>query len=119
MSTIEGTEVCAGSRPSRSGTERVGGELGARFGVAQRPSAWTPPAPEVRELQALVRRPEALPEMRAAEANRLEAIIAVEPVRSSVAEHITYLDRHIGQTKTAVREHVNSHPALRRQSELL
>jgi transposase len=91
----------------------------ARFGVAQQPPAWTPPAPEVRELQALVRRLEALVEMRVAEQNRLEAIIAVEAVRSSVEEHIAYLDRQIEQTKAAIRQHINSHPGLRRQSELL
>jgi len=83
----------AGSRLSRTKTDRVDAELTARFCVAQQPLAWTPPAPEVRELQALVRRLEALTEMRVAEQNRLEAIIAVEAVRSSVEQHIAYLDR--------------------------
>lgn len=109
----------AASRLSRTKTDRVDAELIARFCVAQRPSAWTPPAPEVRELQALVRRLEALVEMRVAEANRLEAIIAVESVRSSVEEHIAYLDRQAEQTKAAIRQHINSHPGLRRQRELL
>ena len=109
----------AGSRLSRTKTDRVDAELIARFCVAQQPPAWTPPAPEVRELQALVRRLEALTEMRVAEQNRLEAIIVVEAVRSSVEEHIAYLDRQIEQTRAAIRQHVNSHPGLRRQSELL
>jgi transposase len=109
----------AGSRLARTKTDKVDAELIARFCVAQQPPAWTPPAPEVRELQALVRRLEALTEMRVAEANRLEAIIAVEAVRSSVEEHIAYLDRQIEQTKAAIRQHVNVHPGLRRQSELL
>lgn len=109
----------AGSCLSRTKTDRVDAELIARFCVAQQPLAWTPPAPEVRELQALVRRLEALTEMRVAEQNRLEAIIAVAAVRSSVEEHIAYLDRQIEQAKAAIRQHVNSHPGLRRQSELL
>jgi transposase len=109
----------AASRLSRTKTDRVDAELIARFCLAQQPPAWAPPAPEVRELQALVRRLEALTEMRAAEANRLEAIIAVEAVRSSVEEHIAHLDRQIEQTKAAIRRHVNVHPGLRRQSELL
>jgi transposase len=91
----------------------------ARFVVAQQPLAWTPPAPEVRELQALVRRLEALTEMRVAEQNRLEAIIAFEIVKSSVEEHIGYLDKQIKQTQAAISQHINSHPDLRRQSELL
>jgi len=109
----------AGSRLSRTRTDRVDAELIARFCVAQQPVAWTPPAPEVRELQALVRRLEALTEMRIAEQNRLEAIIAVAAVRSSVEEHIAYLDRQIEQTKAAIRQHVSSHAGLQRQSELL
>jgi transposase len=109
----------ASSRLSRTKTDKVDAELMARFCVAQQPPAWTPPAPEVRELQALVRRLEALVEMRVAEQNRLEAIIAVEAVRASVEEHIVYLDRRIEQTKAAIRRHVNSHPGLRRQRELL
>ena len=108
----------AASRLSRTKTDRVDAELIARFCVAQQPPAWAPPAPEVRELQALVRRLEALTEMRVAEANRLEAVIAVEAVRSSVEEHIAYLDRQIEQTRAVIRRHINSHPDLRRQSEL-
>jgi transposase len=109
----------AGSRLSRTKTDKVDAELIARFCVAQQPAHWTPPAPQVRELQALVRRLETLTEMRVAEQNRLEAIITVEAVRSSVEEHIGYLNQQIEQTKAAIRQHVNSHPGLRRQSELL
>ena len=109
----------AASRLSRTKTDRVDAELIARFCQAQRPPAWTPPAAEVRELQALVRRLEALTEMRVAEENRLEAIITVEVVRASVEEHITYLDRQIELTRESIRRHINAHPGLRRQSELL
>jgi transposase len=109
----------AASRLSRTKTDRVDAELIARFCQAQRPPAWTPPAAEVRELQALVRRLEALTEMRVAEENRLEAIITVEVVRASVEEHVTYLDRQIELTGESIRRHINSHPGLRRQSELL
>lgn len=109
----------AGSCLSRTKTDKVDAELIARFCVAQRPPAWTPPAPEVRELQALVRRLEALTEMRVAEQNRLEAIIAVESVRSSVEGHISYLNHQIEQSQAAIRQHITSHPGLRRQSELL
>lgn len=109
----------AASRLSRTKTDEIDAELIAHFCVAQRPLAWTPPAPEVRELQALVRRLESLTEMRVAEQNRLEAIIVVEVVRSSVEGHITYLDRQIKRAKTGIRQHINSHPDLRGQSELL
>ncbi len=109
----------AGSRLSRTKTDRVDAELIARFGVAQQPPAWTPPAPEVRQLQALVRRLEALTEMRTMESNRLAAIITIDAVKSSVEEHIAYLDQQIKQTETLIRTHINNHPRLKQQSELL
>jgi transposase len=109
----------AQSRLSRTKTDKVDAELIARFCLAQRPAAWSPPAPEVRELQALARRLESLVEMRVAEENRLAAGVAVESVRRSVEEHVTYLNEQIGRTQELIREHVSRHPALRRQSELL
>ena len=78
----------AASRLSRTKTDRVDAELIARFCLAHQPPPWTPPAPEVRELQALVRRLESLIEMRMAEENRLSAGITVAVVRSSVEEMI-------------------------------
>lgn len=94
-------------------------ELIARFCLAQQPPAWSPPAAEVRELQALVRRLEALMEMRVAEENRLSAGGAVAAVRSSVEEHIAYLAEQIRRTEKLIRDHIDSHPGLKRQSELL
>jgi len=109
----------AGSRLSRTKTDRVDAELIARFCQAQEPPAWTPPAPEVRELQALVRRLESLVEMRVAEENRLSSGITVDSVRRSVEEHLTYLTDEIKRTEELIRNHINSHPGLKQQSELL
>ena len=109
----------AGSRLSRTKTDRVDAELIARFCQAQEPPAWAPPAPEVRELQALVRRLEALVEMRVAEENRLSSGITVASVRESVEDLLHHLDTQIKRTEQLIREHINQHPTLRRQSELL
>lgn len=109
----------AGSRLSRTKTDKVDAELIARFCHAQQPPAWTPPAAEVRELQGLVRRLEALIEMRVAEENRREAGTAVAAVRSSVAAHIAYLCDEIKGTKKLIRDHINTHPTLKQQSQLL
>ena len=109
----------AGSRLSRTKTDRVDAELIARFCLAQQPLAWTPPAPEVRELQALVRRLEALIEMRVAEENRLEAGSVVAAVRSSVEAHVAYLAAEIKRTEELIRNHISNHPPLKQQSELL
>jgi transposase len=109
----------AGSRLSRTKTDRVDAELIARFCLAQEPPAWTPLPQEVRELQALVRRLESLIEMRVAEENRLSAGIAVEIVRQSVEEHLAYLNEQIKRTEELIRQHIKGNPTLKRQSELL
>ena len=109
----------AQSRLSRTKTDRVDAELIARFCQAQQPPAWAPPAPEVRELQALVRRLEALVEMRVAEENRLSSGVTVEAVRRSVEEHVAYLNEQIKHPEELIRDHINRHPPLKRQSALL
>ncbi len=109
----------AGSRLSRTKTDRVDAELIARLCLAQQPSAWSPLPPEVRELQALVRRLEALTEMRVAEENRLEAGITMQAVKASVEELIGHLSAQIKHTELLIRKHIKDHPRLKEQSRLL
>ena len=109
----------AQSRLSRTKTDKVDAELIARFTQAQAPPAWTPLPAEVRELQALVRRLESLVEMRVAEENRLSSGITVEAVQQSVQEHLAYLNEQIKHTEELIRRHINNHPGLKRQSQLL
>lgn len=107
------------SRLSRTKTDKVDAELIARFCQLQQPLAWQPPAPEVRELQALVRRLESLIEMRVSEENRLSSGVSIETVRHSLEEHINYLLAEIKQTETFIREHIKHHPDLQEKSDLL
>ena len=109
----------AASRLSRTKNDRVDAQLIARFCLAQEPPQWTPLPPEVRELQALVRRFESLIEMRVMEENRLSSGITVESVRQSVEEHLAYLNQEIKRTEELIRNHINNHPTLKRQSQLL
>jgi transposase len=109
----------AQSRLSRTKTDRVDASLIVGFCAERRPPAWHPPAPELRELQALVRRLEALVEMRVAEENRLAAGGSVAVVRESVEEHIAYLAEQIKRTEALIRSHIDKHPGLKRQRELL
>jgi transposase len=109
----------AGSRLSRTKTDKVDAELIARFCLAQAPPLWTPLPAEVRELQALVRRLESLIEMRVAEENRLSSGITVEMVRESVEAHLTYFHEQIKRCEELIRNHINSNPTLKQHSELL
>jgi len=104
---------------SRTKTDKADAELIARFCLAQQPKAWQPPAPEVRQLQALVRRLESLVEMRVAEENRLSSGVSAAAVRQSLEEHIAYLIEQIKQTEALIRQHINHHPDLKEQSDLL
>jgi transposase len=109
----------AQSRLSRTRTDRVDAELIARFCQMQEPLEWTPPAAEIRELQALVRRLESLVEMRVMEENRLSSGITVEAVRESVEEHLSYLVEQIKRAEELIGNHINSNPTLKQQSALL
>jgi transposase len=109
----------AQSRLSRTKTDRVDAELIARFTQAQAPPPWAPLPAEVRELQALVRRLESLVEMRVMEENRLSSGITVDVVRQSVEELLLHLNEQIKRTEELIRNHINSHPGLKRQRELL
>jgi len=109
----------AQSRLSRTKTDRVDAALIAGFCSERRPPAWRPSAPEVRELQALVRRLESLVEMRTMEENRLSSGISVAAVKASVEEMLAYLCEQIRKTEALIRDHINRHPGLKQQSELL
>ncbi len=109
----------AASRLTRTKTDKVDAELIARFCLLQQPPAWQPPAPAVRQLQALVRRLESLIEMRVAEENRLSSGVSIEAVRHSLEEHIAYLVAEIKQTELMIREHIGKHPDLKQKSDLL
>ncbi len=114
-----GVRAFANAGLSRTKTDKVDAELIARFCLAQQPAAWMPPAPELRQLQALVRRLESLVEMRVMEENRLSSGSATEAVRHSLEEHIRYLLEEIKQTERLIRQHINDHPDLKEQSDLL
>jgi transposase len=109
----------AQSRLSRTKTDRVDAALIAGFCGERRPPEWRPPEPQVQELQALVRRLELLIEMRTAEQNRLSSGIMVEAVRESVEQMLSHLSEQIRRTEALIRSHIDRHPQLRRQRDLL
>ncbi len=53
------------------------------------------------------------------ESNRLEAIITNDMVKACVEEHLAYLNQQIKQTEAFIRTHINDHPTLKQQSDLL
>jgi transposase len=108
----------AQSHLSRAKTDKADSTLIARFCAERHPPEWRPLPSEVRELQALARRLDSLREMRQMEANRLEAA-ATAAVKESLTEHLTFLDEEIARTERLIRSHIDSHPGLRGQRDLL
>src|SRR5687767_7528245 len=56
--------------------------------------------------------------MRRMEANRLE-VATTAAVTESLAGHLSYLDEEVARTEQMIRSHLNSHPGLRGQRDLL
>jgi transposase len=113
------TKAYAGAQLSRTKTDRVDAELIARFCLTQKPQPWTPAIPEVRELQALVRRLDALIEMHTMELNRLSSGLSTPQVRDSIESVISHLEEQIARTEKLIRQHINNHPLLRADRDLL
>jgi transposase len=109
----------AASQLARAKTDAVDAALIAHYTATQHPPAWTPAPREIRDLQALVRRLDALHGMRTQETNRLEAGPVMPAVRASLATVIATLTAEIEAVQQQIRDHLDQHPGLRAQRDLL
>jgi transposase len=109
----------AGATLTRTKTDQTDAALLAEFCRRQQPAAWTPPAPERRELRSLVRWRESLLEMRQAEANRLSSGEDSRRVRAALDRHLALLDDELAQVEQAISDQIASDPELKRQHELI
>ncbi len=109
----------AGCQLSRTKTDKVDAELIARFCLTQKPPVWTPLAPEIRELQALVRRLDALIEMQTMEKNRLEAGALTDDVVQSLQHHLDFLGAEIKGTEKLIKDQINNDAQLKADRDLL
>lgn len=127
-----GTRVCvvnpyqvkefARSRGIRTKNDRHDGHVLALFGRERRPQAWQPPPEEVRHLQSLLKRIEALEADRQRECNRLEKAgveQAPAPVRRSLQDMIDVLEAEIARLRNQLDEHIEARPELKQQRALL
>jgi transposase len=103
----------------RAKTDEVDAALIARFACAQNPEPWSPPPPEIRELQGLVRHLQHLRTARAEEQVRLQSEALVQEVRSSIESIIAVFDHQIREIEAAIDDHIDRHPDLRRKRDLL
>ena len=102
----------------RNKDDRPDAGLIRRFCEQQRPARWTPPPVHLRELQALTRHLENLHETRQQQQNRLEAT-STKSVIKSLRKLVTHLDAEILRTEQQIAAHIDSHPDLKEQCQLL
>lgn len=102
----------------RNKDDRPDAGLIRRFCEKQQPAAWAPAPLHLRELQALTRHLENLLETRQQQINRL-AVTNAQPVVKSLRKLVTHLETEIKRTERQINDHVDRHPDLKRQDQLL
>lgn len=109
----------AQSQLLRNKTDRLDAALIAHFCRTQNPYMWQPPSPAWRELQALVRHLEDLQAMLTQEKNRLGQAARSALVQADLQAHVVFLQTQIEQVKRHLHTHLNAHPDLKEQKDLL
>ena len=103
----------------RTKTDAVDSALIMRFCKSQDPELWTPPSPEIRVLQALMRHYEHLKTTRAQQSVYAQSSGAEPIIATSIQEVIGTLDAQIAQVEREIRKHFDDHPDLKRKRDLL
>lgn len=109
----------AQSQLRRTKTDGVDADVLADFCAAHQPPRWTPWPVEVRELQGLIRRRDAVLDMLTQEKNRQAAGGLVPVVAASLERHIAMLEAELADLDERIARHVDTHPGLRHQRDLL
>jgi len=109
----------AKSQLRRNKTDTLDAELIADFGRTQHPPAWTPPEPAWKELQALVRHLQDLNTARQQARNRLSAGPGSPLVVAQLQDQVAFVDQQMAQLKQLIQDHIDHHPDLQRQRDLL
>jgi len=109
----------AQSQLRRTKTDGVDADVLADFCAAMHPVPWTPWPVEVRTLQGLVRRRDAVQDMLTQERNRQQAGALAAPVAESLARMIEALATELADLDRQIHDHLDQHPGLRAQRDLL
>ena len=106
----------------RSTTDKRDSLMIALYGATQQPRLWQPLAPEIRALQALIARLEAVEKDIQREENRLEKAelaSATEAVADSIRSVLGHLRAERRRLIELIEEHIDRHPDLKADRERL
>jgi transposase len=109
----------AASQMQRNKTDKLDAALIAEFCRTQQPEAWSPPSPEVRELQQWVRQLDDLMQARQSARNHLEKSDLAAALVTQWQAQIALLDAQIALTRQTISDLLDQHPTLKRQADLL
>lgn len=107
------------SKLVRNNTDLIAAKAIADFCRTQEPPLWEPPAPEVRVLKEISRRLDTLIQEQTREKNRLTSGISNQVVIDSIKENIAFLSRQIASLEEEIQDHIDQHPDLKRDQDLL
>lgn len=100
-------------------TDPADARLIAAYARDRNPPAWQPPAPEVRELQALVRRRDDLREMAAREKTRRDSPALTRAARQSIGRAVKFLEREAARMQAQADALIAAAPLLKADRDLL
>lgn len=106
----------------RTKTDGVDSFVLARYGALLKPTAWIPPAPEARMLQALLARRDAIAQDLQRERNRQEKADATDTptrIRQSLSDSIEFLSKQLAQLQQDIDQHIDRYPGLKDDLALL
>lgn len=101
----------------RTKNDQLDAKLIARFCKAMSPALWEPIPRHIRELQAWVKRLDALIVMHRQEENRLE--VADKALKPQVQESVDFLKEKITETRNKIKSHIDNNPDLKGKKKLL
>ena len=101
----------------RQKTDKADADLIARFCAQCAPRSWAPAPVQVRELQRLIGRLDAVQDMLVQEQNRRH--VSHGATLESVERMIVSLQEEQALVKSMIKDHIDRHPDLRDQQELL
>lgn len=104
---------------ARTKTDRVDARIIAQFCQTMVPEPWIAPSAEVRELREMVRCLGNLNEMLQMERNRLDAGVTSSEVTQILERNIAHLEAQIAQLERLIEDHIDKHPGLKEQRDLL
>src|SRR5262249_46060202 len=110
----------ANAQLRRNKTDKLDAHVIADFCRTQSAEAWSPPSPQMRVLQGLVRHLAVLESDKGAVANRLRDRAALPAlVVEQLHSQQTLLTQHIQQLKQAIQDHIDQYPALKKSRDLI